>query len=189
MKTETQNRAIGWNAQAENDGRGMRHRLVCVRSPHRSTVNDASFMGPSKRTLSIRIGRRIDASAERTFHAWLDPDVAGKWLFATAARPMARVDIDARAGRGFRFIDRRDGETFDYRGTYTAIVPHRHVAFTLWTPDDPYAVTRVTVDIAAHRNGCAVVLAHEAVSFDRAVTTRQRWTGILYGLAATLASP
>src|SRR5688572_32910930 len=54
-----------------------------------------------QRYASIRVTRRLSAPAERVFDAWLEPEVAGRWLFATASRPMARVEVDARVGGSF----------------------------------------------------------------------------------------
>ena len=57
---------------------------------------------------SLQVVRRFDASAERVFDAWLDPNTAGKWLFATESGQMVRVEIDPRVGGSFNFT-RRDG--------------------------------------------------------------------------------
>jgi len=48
--------------------------------------------------VEVRVAQRFRASAERVFNAWVDPGTAGRWLFATALRPMSGVSIDARAG-------------------------------------------------------------------------------------------
>jgi uncharacterized protein YndB with AHSA1/START domain len=48
--------------------------------------------------VKVRVIHRFRASPERVFDAWLDPEKAGKWLFATASGQMVRVDIDARIG-------------------------------------------------------------------------------------------
>ena len=57
----------------------------------------------------VRVDARYGALPERVFNAWLDPDVARQWLFATATRPLAHVAIDARAGGSFRFVERQGG--------------------------------------------------------------------------------
>jgi uncharacterized protein YndB with AHSA1/START domain len=143
---------------------------------------------PAASVTSIRIVRRFDAPVERVFEAWLAPDIARRWLFATAARPMAHVDIDRRVAGSFRFTDHCDGRSRDHSGNYLEIVPHRRLAFTLRTDDAPHVFTRVSGDIAALKRGCTVTLAHTNVPVRRAIYTRQRWTGILYGLGVTLDS-
>ena len=136
----------------------------------------------------LRVTRRYGAPSARVFNAWLDPEVAGRWLFATASRPMANVEIDARVEGSFCFVDRRDGEITEYTGEYVEIVPHRRLVFTLSMEEHPPAITRVMVEIEPLKKGCELKLTHENVPQDRASHIEGRWTGILYGLGVTLDS-
>jgi uncharacterized protein YndB with AHSA1/START domain len=138
------------------------------------------------RRTAICVTRRFRAPPHRVFNAWLDPEVAGQWLFATASHPMARVEIDARVGGSFRFVDQRDGEITEHAGEYVEIVPYRRLAFSLSVEKRPHVITRVMVEIAPATNGCALALTHENVPPDCASRTQGRWTGILYGLGVTL---
>ena len=135
---------------------------------------------------AIRVARRFRASTERVFDAWLDPAIARRWLFATAACPMAHADIDARVGGSFHLVEQRYGEDVNYRGEYTEISPHRRLSFILATDRDRHLVTRVRVDIAPSKKGSALTLIHQDVPRQRASRTRQRWIGMLYGLGVTL---
>jgi len=137
---------------------------------------------------ALCVSRRFSAPPERVFHAWLDAQMAGRWLFATALRPMARVEIDARVAGSFCFVDRQDRATIEHTGQYIEIVPHRRLVFTLCTDNRPHVITRVMVEIAARKNGCELVLTHENVPPDYANYTKGRWTGMLYGLGVTLDS-
>jgi uncharacterized protein YndB with AHSA1/START domain len=136
----------------------------------------------------IRVTRRYGVPPERIFDAWLDPEVAGRWLFATASRPMAHVEIDARVEGSFCFVDRRDGEITEYTGEYIEIIPHRRLVFSLSLEKHPHVITRVTVEIASLREGCELTLTHENVPQEHADDIEGRWTGILYGLDVTLDS-
>ena len=141
---------------------------------------------PRERTsrTAIRVVRRFRASPERVFHAFLDPGIAGRWLFATASRPIVRAAIDARVAGSFCLAERWHDALVEHRGEYLEIVPHRRLAFTLSA--EGARVTRVTVDIAPSKGGCRLKLAHDGVPAGDAHYSKARWTGILYGLAATL---
>ncbi len=134
----------------------------------------------------IQVKRRYRAPPARVFEAWLDPGIAGSWLFATASCPMARAEIDARVGGTFRFVERDGGRGTEYMGKYTEIVAPRRLAFTLSLGQLPHVDTRVTVDIIPVRNGCELSVTHEKVPHDHASQLEGRWTGILYGLGETL---
>jgi uncharacterized protein YndB with AHSA1/START domain len=139
-----------------------------------------------QRHAAIRVTRRLSASPERVFHAWLEPEVAGRWLFATAWEPLTDVAIDPRVGGSFRFADGRDAVRTAHTGEYIELVPHRRLVFTLAMPDRPRVVTRVTAEIRSLKTGCQLALTHEDVPRDRADRTEARWTGSLYGLEETL---
>jgi uncharacterized protein YndB with AHSA1/START domain len=158
------------------------------------TSDQVQSAGPTRRKKGrrfacppgINVKRRYRAPPARVFEAWLDPAIAGNWLFATALRPMARVEIDARVGGAFCFVERDGGNSIEYAGKYIEIVAHKHLAFTLSLRQLPHVDTRVTVDIAPIRNGCELSLTHENVPRDHASQLEGRWTGILYGLGETL---
>jgi uncharacterized protein YndB with AHSA1/START domain len=136
--------------------------------------------------MEIRVTQRYGAAPERVFDAWLDPAIAGKWLFATATRPMSGVAIDARAGGSFRFEGRLHREDVVRTGRYVEIVRPRRLVFTLSGEKRPDRASRVNVDIVPLAAGCEVVVLHERVPLDCAHRTENRWTGMLYGLGETL---
>ena len=137
----------------------------------------------------VRITRRFRASRERVFDAWLDPAIAGQWLFATALRPMARVTLDARVGGSFCFMYRDNGQDIARTGNYLEIVRPRRLCFTLASENRKRAMTRVTVEITRLPTGCELGVTHEDVPPDCAVQTKNRWEGMLYGLGETLRGP
>jgi uncharacterized protein YndB with AHSA1/START domain len=138
--------------------------------------------------VTIRVTHRYAASPTRTFAAWLDPQIAGRWLFATASQPMTAVEIDGRTGGSFCFVEGRAGETARYTGRYLEIIPDRRLAFTLSMAPRPDVITRVTVAIASAAKGCLLELTHENIPRPYAGYVEGRWTGILYGLGVTLDS-
>jgi uncharacterized protein YndB with AHSA1/START domain len=141
---------------------------------------------PSASTL--RITRRFTASAERVFDAWLDPQKAGSWLFATPTGKMVKVDIDARVGGKFNFTDRRDGEDIEHIGEYQEIDRPRRLVFTFGVPKFSDVSTRVIVEIVPQANGCELTLTHEGVLPEWQSRTVDGWTTLL-GALASLVDP
>ena len=142
----------------------------------------------AQQPVALCVSRRFGAPPQRVFDAWLDPHIAGQWLFATASRPIARVEIDARVAGSFCFVDRQDRGIVEHTGEYVEIVPHRRLVFTLSRDSRPHVVTRVLVEITPRKRGSELVLAHDNVPPDCASYVKARWTGILYGLGVTLDS-
>src|SRR5688572_29378780 len=136
----------------------------------------------------VRVSQRFDAPPERVFDAWLDPSVAAAWLFATASHPAARVEIDARVGGSFRFVDRRGRSGTEYTGEYVEIARPRRLVFMLSQETGPQSVTRVTAEVLPLERGCELRVVHEDVPRDHASRTEGRWAGMLYGLGTRLGS-
>jgi uncharacterized protein YndB with AHSA1/START domain len=136
--------------------------------------------------VTVRVTHGFSASAERVFDAWLDPKRAGKWLFATPTGQMMRVEIDARVGGSFVFVDRRGGEDVEHVGEYLEIDRPRRLVFTFTVPKYSTKSTRVTVEIERAGDGCKLTLTHEGVLPNYASQTESGWKGILEKLAATL---
>jgi uncharacterized protein YndB with AHSA1/START domain len=173
---------------ASNETFGVVHQRIrkhLARETRRRSSGFRSYVGSYQ---TLRLARRFDARPQRVFDAWLDPSFAARWLFATASRPIAHVEIDARVGGAFRFVDRDDESAIEYTGEYAEIVPHRRLAFTLVLPRAARSITRVTVAIASLNRGSRLNLIHENVSDVNASYINDRWTGILYGLGVMLAS-
>ena len=138
--------------------------------------------------ITVRVTRRFSASPERVFDALLNPEKAGKFMFATPSGQMVRVEIDARAGGKFAFVDRRDGEDVAHTGEYVEINRPRRLVFTLSVAKYAQDIARVLVEIVPLECGCELTLTHE-VRPDRADSMSRieaGWSGILDGLAATL---
>lgn len=131
----------------------------------------------------IRVARHFRASPSCVFDAWLDPQTARLWLFATAMRPMARVRMDARAGGSFSLVERSGGAETEYAGEYIELVRPRRLVFTLRLPD----ITRVAAEFVPLKTGCELVVTHDRLPPRLAGAMQARWTGVLYGLGVLLA--
>src|SRR5687768_4163810 len=94
------------------------------RSP-RARERVARSAGAVRGTSAFRLTQRFDAPASRVFDAWVDPDIARRWLFATASRPVARAKMDARAGRFFSLED----QDVVWTGRYLEVARPRRLVF------------------------------------------------------------
>ncbi len=136
--------------------------------------------------VTLRVTRHFTATPERVFDAWLDPNTAGKWLFATPTGQMVRVEMDARKGGKFVVV-RRDGDDVEHTGEYLEIDRPRRLVFTFAVPKYSPVVTRVTIDIVPTATGCELTLTHDGVLPEWATQTQAGWTMILEGLGGMLA--
>ena len=112
---------------------------------------------------TVRVTHRFTASAERVFDAWLEPEKARRFLFATPTGQMVQAETDPRVGGRFTFTDRRDGMAVVHTGEYLEIDRPRRLVFTFAVPAYSALVTRVTLEIAPLDDGCELNLTHEGV--------------------------
>lgn len=140
----------------------------------------------AKKLATVRVAKHCSASPERVFDAWLDPETARKFLFATKTGKIVRAEIDARVGGAFVLVDRREGEDIEHTGTYLEIDRPRRLVFDFAVPKFSAQRTKVTVEVQPAAGGSRVTLTHDGVLPDYEERTRQGWTMILDGLTAAI---
>jgi uncharacterized protein YndB with AHSA1/START domain len=142
----------------------------------------------SKTTATVRATHRYDASPERVFDAWLDPKVAGRFLFATPTGTMIKAQIDPCVGGHFTFTDRRpDMGDVEHVGTYLEIDRPRRLVFDFAVPAYEPTRTKITLEFAPDGDGCVLTLTHEGVFEEYVKQTEGGWSMILDGLERALA--
>jgi uncharacterized protein YndB with AHSA1/START domain/predicted SnoaL-like aldol condensation-catalyzing enzyme len=140
--------------------------------------------------VQVRVTHRFTASPERVFDAFLDPARAGKFMFATPSGQMVKVEIDARVGGKFAFVDRREGEDVAHTGEYLVIDRPRRLVFTLAVEKYSQEIDQVEIAIVPRGRGCELTLTHgmSAAWKDRKRDIEQGWAGILEGLEAQISN-
>jgi uncharacterized protein YndB with AHSA1/START domain len=135
----------------------------------------------------VRLTHRFSASAERVYDAFLDPEQARKFLFATSTGTIVRCEIDARVGGSFIIVDRRDGEDVLHTGTYRELERPRRIVFMLSVPKYSSDASKVTLVLTPLSKGCELTLTHEGKT-ERADTRQstEGWLGILEVAAEVL---
>ena len=108
-------------------------------------------MAESASGLILRMNRTFDATPERVFAAWTDPEQFGQW-FGPIAMKTVQCDIDARVGGAWRLMG--EGNDIPGRsdpgrvrptvsGRYLEIEPPRRLVFTwAWHETDDFASPR-----------------------------------------------
>lgn len=144
----------------------------------------------SENKVTVRVTHRFNASAERVFDAWLNPEMLGQWMFGPNIREkeVLHLTVDARVGGSFSFLVRRQGEEIDHIGEYLEISrPHRLV-FTWGIRQHTTDFSRVTIEIAPLEAGSELTLTHELHPdwADYASRTEAGWTKMLEALGKAL---
>ncbi|MFY9609140.1 MAG: SRPBCC domain-containing protein [Blastocatellia bacterium] len=135
----------------------------------------------------LQITRRFDASPERVFDAWLDPDTARKWLFVTPTfAEDRRVEIDARVGGSYLLTNLIERQEIEGIGEYLEIDRPRRLVFSFAIPHFGPHVDRIVVEIALDGDGCVLTLTHELLPPEYHSATEHGWRKMFDVLAEVL---
>lgn len=139
----------------------------------------------------VTVKRQFRTPEAAVFDAFLDPHMAGQFMFATDKGKMVKAEIDARVGGGFNFTDRRDGEDVAHTGEYLEIErPHRLV-FSLQVKKYSQETDRIAIGIRPLESGCELTLTHQlgANWASAKGQIEEGWRAILELAAAALGEP
>jgi uncharacterized protein YndB with AHSA1/START domain len=125
---------------------------------------------------------------ERVFDAWVDPQLASKFLFSTPQGEMLRCEIDARVCGSLLIVERRGEVSVEHIGVFLEVARPRRLSFLLRVPYYSPASTRVSIGLLPMEGGCEVVVAQEGVAENLVARTAEGWNAILEGLKAVLAA-
>lgn len=149
---------------------------------------------------TVVVTHRYAVPAERVYDAWITPNQAGRFLFATRTGNILHCEIDPRVGGGFIVTDRRpnpDGdESFmdtEHRGVYIEMNRPKRLVFDFALGPIFDESTRVTIDITpTSANACQLTLTHELGDSEEAQATEGRtfqiWTNALDKLDKVLTT-
>jgi uncharacterized protein YndB with AHSA1/START domain len=96
--------------------------------------------------------RIIDASPEKLFRAWTEPELLKQW-FAPLPWTVTEAEADLRPGGASLIVMRSpEGEAFPNHGVYLEVVPNKRIIFTdayerAWEPSaKPFMTVTVTFE-------------------------------------------
>jgi uncharacterized protein YndB with AHSA1/START domain len=94
---------------------------------------------------TITIVREFDAPADRVFHAWVDPDLAARWLGPNSTTTKIS-SWDAHTGGNFRYASWREGEEIaSFYGSFHEVRPSERLVQTFTWEGYPDGVSLETI--------------------------------------------
>lgn len=136
---------------------------------------------------ALRMTRRFAAAPERVFDAWLAPETARRWLFASAADEAYHAEIDARVGGRYTITARRQGVDYTAVGEYLEIDRPRRLVFTFAMPQFAPEADWITVELAPDGDGCLLTFTQQGLPPEYIAATEEGWALMFDALAALLA--
>lgn len=154
-------------------------------------VGRTMFSCPSDRELVAT--RVVDASRERVFAAWTDPQHVPNWMLGPDGWTMPVCEIDLRPGGSWHYVWRSaDGTEMEMHGQYREIAaPERLVTTESWGDPWPDTInTLVLTEEAGETTMTCTVLYPTPEARDAAVATgmKQGWAASYDLLDRYLAS-
>jgi len=144
-------------------------------------------MPPDARVLgkpSLTITRKLNASPDRCFRAWTQPEAMKHW-FGPGDRDVVLAESDPRVGGRYHIVMRTgSGEERDVSGEFREVVANRKLVFTWAWRTTPERQSLVTVEFVPDGAATALTLTHEQFA-DEDARDRHRdgWTASLARLA------
>jgi uncharacterized protein YndB with AHSA1/START domain len=111
----------------------------------------------------LRMTRSFEASPERVFAAWVNPETVRRWLFASPVDESYTAALDVRVGGAWSITARRHGVDYTASGEYLEIDPPRRLVFTFAMLQFSPNSDRITVEIAPSGAGCVLTFTQEGV--------------------------
>ena len=109
---------------------------------------------PSLADLELVLTRTIDASPEKVYRAWTEPELLKRW-FAPAPYSTPHAELDVRPGGSNLVVMRSpDGQEMPNRGVYLEVAPGKKLVFTdaymrAWDPSPrPFMTVTLTFEDA-----------------------------------------
>lgn len=134
----------------------------------------------------VRVVRRLPASRDEVFDAWLDAESLQAWMCPGATRKTV-AELDARVGGRFRIVmTGEDGDT-EHTGEYREIHRPERLAFTWVSKNTLGRETLVTIELRVAGDETELTLTHESLPDDEARRKHAGgWSSIVDKLAAEL---
>ncbi len=133
---------------------------------------------------TVRITRDFEATVDRVFRAWTDPDLVTQWLGPKHA-DMRISEWDMRTGGHYRYADYRDGkEVAAFYGSFHEVRPPERLVQTFTWAGAPDGVSLETVtftDLGAGRSRVEILSVVDNLKDRDAILASGMETGVVEG--------
>lgn len=129
----------------------------------------------SNKFISVTIKALVNASTEKVWNCWTEPQHIIKWNAASDDWHTPRATNDVRPGGKFTSrMEAKDGSMgFDFEGVYEKVVPHQHLSYAMSDG------RKVEVTFTPKGNAVEVVETFDAEQTNSIEMQRGGWQAIL----------
>lgn len=110
---------------------------------------------------TVRIRRRVRATAEQIFDLWTRPELMVRWMSPFPGAVDCRASSDLRPGGAFSLVMSSPQAGREVSGTYVEVDRPRKLVFTWIGPLTNNVNTLVTLELHPHGEETDLVLTHE----------------------------
>jgi uncharacterized protein YndB with AHSA1/START domain len=138
---------------------------------------------------SLTFKRRLNATPEKVYAAWADPEKLVRWFGpASVEEGSVKADIDLRVGGRYRIGFNANGGYNEVGGVYREVVPNERLVFSWAWHSTPERESLVTVSLKPDGAGTLLTFHHEQFVDVTSRDNHERgWTELLGRLEAYLA--
>jgi uncharacterized protein YndB with AHSA1/START domain len=145
-------------------------------------------MAQTEEKPALRLTRHFNASPEKVWQAWTDPQALRQWFGPGEISSVPVAEIDLRVGGRFHVLMLTEaGEEHDVNGIYQEVVPLKKLRFSWYWKSTPERVSMVTITLKPAGKGTEMDFRHEQFFNEEARTGHEHgWTGSFKKLEAML---
>jgi uncharacterized protein YndB with AHSA1/START domain len=136
----------------------------------------------------LHMTRRFEASPERVYDAWTDPQHASLWLFTGPTSQAHTCTMDPRPGGRWTITDTRDGVLYTAIGEFIEADRPRKISLTFAMPQFSLESDLITVTFEPDGDGCIMRFKQEGIAQDAKFPVESGWTPMFMGLAKAVGS-
>ena len=126
---------------------------------------------------NITVETPINEPVEKVWEVYTNPAHITRWSYADDSWHAPYAENDLRPGGRFRTrMESKDGSAgFDFTGTYTQVVPHKKIAYTM----DGADTRKVIVEFEEFANSTTVIVTFDPEDENPIEMQRSGWQSIL----------